>query len=38
MVLEALVNEIAARMAPLSVQKMNEVNRYIIEEGIILKD
>lgn len=38
MVLEALVNEIATRMAPLSVQKMNEVNRYIIEEGIILKD
>ena len=35
MVLEALINEIGTRLAPLSVQKMNEINRYIISEGII---
>ena len=34
MVLEALINEIGTRLAPLSVQKMNEINRYIISEGI----
>lgn len=35
MVLEALINEIGTRLAPLSVQKMNEINRYVISEGII---
>lgn len=35
MALEALINELGTRLAPLSVQKMNEINHFIINEGIV---
>lgn len=34
--LEALFNEIGIRTAPLSVHAMNRLNKYIIDEGIVL--
>lgn len=35
MLLESLINEIGVRMAPLSVNTMNEINHLIIQEGIV---
>lgn len=35
MIIESLINEIGTRLAPLSVQAMNKVNTYLIDEKII---